>query len=173
VSVPQGPGLGVEPDMRIVEKYRQGAVVTFGRHRCLSVPRLLARKSYVRTSPSGIMPHGCSCRQPGPAALCPGGDHGEWRGEVPTTRCARTGWRAGSRSRSTLGWRNVSLSYPPFPAHGAPRATAPHREAGELARHRIVVVVDAATDRDVPIGPMEFSAAWASFLALVSGTLLA
>ena len=28
VSVPQGPGLGVEPDMRIVEKYRQGAVVT-------------------------------------------------------------------------------------------------------------------------------------------------
>src|SRR5215468_6463723 len=28
VSVPQGPGLGVEPDMKIVEKYRQGAVVT-------------------------------------------------------------------------------------------------------------------------------------------------
>ena len=28
VSVPQGPGLGVEPDMRIDEKYRQGAVVT-------------------------------------------------------------------------------------------------------------------------------------------------
>jgi len=28
VSVPQGPGLGVEPDMRIVEKYRQGAAVT-------------------------------------------------------------------------------------------------------------------------------------------------
>ena len=28
VPVPQGPGLGVEPDMRIVEKYRQGAVVT-------------------------------------------------------------------------------------------------------------------------------------------------
>jgi L-alanine-DL-glutamate epimerase-like enolase superfamily enzyme len=28
VSVPQGPGLGVEPDMKIVEKYRKGAVVT-------------------------------------------------------------------------------------------------------------------------------------------------
>src|SRR5215468_771625 len=28
VRVPQGPGLGVEPDMKIVEKYRQGAVVT-------------------------------------------------------------------------------------------------------------------------------------------------
>ena len=26
VGVPQGPGLGVEPDMRIVERYRQGAV---------------------------------------------------------------------------------------------------------------------------------------------------
>jgi L-alanine-DL-glutamate epimerase-like enolase superfamily enzyme len=25
VRVPQGPGLGVEPDMRIVEKYRQGS----------------------------------------------------------------------------------------------------------------------------------------------------
>jgi L-alanine-DL-glutamate epimerase-like enolase superfamily enzyme len=28
-SVPHGPGLGVEPDMRIVEKYRQGAIVKF------------------------------------------------------------------------------------------------------------------------------------------------
>jgi len=28
VRVPQGPGLGIEPDMRIVEKYRQGAVGT-------------------------------------------------------------------------------------------------------------------------------------------------
>ena len=28
VRVPTGPGLGVEPDMRIVEKYRKGAVVT-------------------------------------------------------------------------------------------------------------------------------------------------
>jgi len=28
VRVPQGPGLGVEPDMAIVEKYRQGPVVT-------------------------------------------------------------------------------------------------------------------------------------------------
>ena len=27
VSVPQGPGLGVEPDMRLVEKYRQGRAV--------------------------------------------------------------------------------------------------------------------------------------------------
>ena len=26
VAVPQAPGLGVEPDMRIVEKYRQGRV---------------------------------------------------------------------------------------------------------------------------------------------------
>jgi D-galactarolactone cycloisomerase len=28
VRVPQGPGLGVEPDMKVVEKYRQGAVGT-------------------------------------------------------------------------------------------------------------------------------------------------
>ena len=28
VRVPQGPGLGVEPDMKVVEKYRQGPVVT-------------------------------------------------------------------------------------------------------------------------------------------------
>jgi len=28
VRVPQGPGLGVEPDMKIVEKYRQGPVGT-------------------------------------------------------------------------------------------------------------------------------------------------
>jgi len=28
VRVPQGPGLGVEPDMTVVEKYRQGPVVT-------------------------------------------------------------------------------------------------------------------------------------------------
>jgi L-alanine-DL-glutamate epimerase-like enolase superfamily enzyme len=28
VSVPKGPGLGVEPDMRIVENYRHGPVVT-------------------------------------------------------------------------------------------------------------------------------------------------
>jgi len=28
ISVPQGPGLGVEPDMWLVEKYRQGAMVT-------------------------------------------------------------------------------------------------------------------------------------------------
>ncbi|MFV0298944.1 MAG: mandelate racemase/muconate lactonizing enzyme family protein, partial [Hyphomicrobiaceae bacterium] len=28
VQVPQGPGLGVEPDMKIVETYREGAVVT-------------------------------------------------------------------------------------------------------------------------------------------------
>jgi L-alanine-DL-glutamate epimerase-like enolase superfamily enzyme len=28
VRVPTGPGLGVEPDMRIVEKYRQGPAVT-------------------------------------------------------------------------------------------------------------------------------------------------
>ena len=26
VRVPQGPGLGVEPDMRVVERYREGAV---------------------------------------------------------------------------------------------------------------------------------------------------
>ena len=28
VAVPTGPGLGVEPDMKVVEKYRQGPVVT-------------------------------------------------------------------------------------------------------------------------------------------------
>jgi L-alanine-DL-glutamate epimerase-like enolase superfamily enzyme len=28
VSVPHGPGLGVEPDMKIIEYYRQGAVIT-------------------------------------------------------------------------------------------------------------------------------------------------
>jgi len=28
VQVPSGPGLGVEPDMQIVEQYRQGPVVT-------------------------------------------------------------------------------------------------------------------------------------------------
>lgn len=28
VPVPQGPGLGVEPDMRVVEKYRQGRIAT-------------------------------------------------------------------------------------------------------------------------------------------------
>jgi L-alanine-DL-glutamate epimerase-like enolase superfamily enzyme len=26
VRVPTGPGLGVEPDMAVVEKYRQGAI---------------------------------------------------------------------------------------------------------------------------------------------------
>jgi len=28
VCVPEGPGLGVEPDMKVVEKYRQGPAVT-------------------------------------------------------------------------------------------------------------------------------------------------
>jgi L-alanine-DL-glutamate epimerase-like enolase superfamily enzyme len=28
VKVPQEPGLGVEPDMKVVDKYRDGAVVT-------------------------------------------------------------------------------------------------------------------------------------------------